>query len=179
MRRLLRPLLVLLAIIFLIEAWLWRHLEPIVEWLVARIPLRALKAQVAGFVRKLPPAATLLIFLIPVVVAFPIKLLGFWLLAQGQWISASAVLALTKLAGMGVTAFIFEVTRPKLLQLAWFRWLYERVVAGLDWARQLVAPMKRRIAKLVRVLRSKSSGRALRLFWRIRSRMRSTRGGLA
>ena len=32
---------------------------------------------------------------------------------------------------MGVAAFIFEVTRPKLLQLAWFRWLYEHVMLWL------------------------------------------------
>jgi len=30
MRRLLQPFWVLLAVIFLIEAWLWDHLEPIV-----------------------------------------------------------------------------------------------------------------------------------------------------
>src|SRR5258708_4119788 len=34
MRRLLQPIWVLLAIIFLIEAWLWDHLEPIVAALV-------------------------------------------------------------------------------------------------------------------------------------------------
>ena len=48
MRRLTRPLLILLAIVFLIEAWLWSHLEPIVAWIVARIPLRALKARLRG-----------------------------------------------------------------------------------------------------------------------------------
>ena len=37
MRRLARPFLILLAIVFLFEAWLWRHLEPIVEWIVAHI----------------------------------------------------------------------------------------------------------------------------------------------
>ena len=39
LRRLLQPLWVLLAIIFLIEAWLWDHLEPIVAAVVALIPL--------------------------------------------------------------------------------------------------------------------------------------------
>jgi len=43
MRRLFKPLWVLLAVIFLIEAWLWDHLEPVVERVVARIPLRAFK----------------------------------------------------------------------------------------------------------------------------------------
>ena len=40
MRRLLQPVWVLLAVIFLIEAWLWDHLEPIVARAVALIPLR-------------------------------------------------------------------------------------------------------------------------------------------
>ena len=41
MRRLLRPFLILLALFFLLEAWLWTHLGPIVARIVARIPLRA------------------------------------------------------------------------------------------------------------------------------------------
>ena len=85
MRRLTRPLLILLAIVFLFEAWLWSHLEPIVEWIVARIPLRAVKARLAGIVRKLPPAATLVVFIVPVVLLFPLKLLGLWLLAHKHW----------------------------------------------------------------------------------------------
>ena len=116
MRRLTRPLLILLAIVFLIEAWLWRHLEPIVEWIVARIPLRAVKAWIAGAIRKLPPAATLVVFIVPVVALFPFKLLGLWLLANQQWIGATVVLVLAKLVGVAITAFVFEVTKPKLLQ---------------------------------------------------------------
>ena len=41
LRRILQPLWVLLALIFLIEAWLWDHLEPIVARVVAWVPLRA------------------------------------------------------------------------------------------------------------------------------------------
>jgi hypothetical protein len=172
-RRLTRPLLILLAIIFLVEAWLWRHLEPIVEWIVARIPLRAVKARIAGAVRKLPPAATLVVFIVPVAMLFPFKLLGLWLLAHKHWIAASIVLVLAKLVGVAFTAFVFEVTKPKLLQLAWFRWLYEHVLAWLDWAHRLVAPVKQRIQRLLRIFRPKRAGRALRLLWRIRRRMRA------
>ena len=35
MRRLLRPILILLALLFLLEAWLWTRLEPLVAWCVA------------------------------------------------------------------------------------------------------------------------------------------------
>ena len=78
-------------------------------------------------IERLPPAATLLVFLVPVLLLLPLKLLGLWMLAHGSWLGALAMLALAKVVSIGVTAFIFDVTRPKLLQLAWFRWLYERV----------------------------------------------------
>ena len=147
MRRLARPLLILLAIVFLIEAWLWSHLEPIVASIVARIPLRAMKTRIAGAIRKLPPAATLVVFAVPLAALFPLKLLGFWLLAQQQWLAAGVVLVLAKLVGVAVTAFVFEMTRPKLLQLAWFRWLYQHVLVWLAWAHRLVAPTRRRVRK--------------------------------
>jgi hypothetical protein len=178
-RRITRPLLVLLAIIFLVEAWLWRHLEPIVEQIVGWLPLRAVKARLAGFIRKLPPAATLVVFIIPVVALFPLKMLGLWLLAHKHWIAAGAVLIFAKLVGLGITAFVFEATRPKLLQLQWFRWLYEHVLLWLDWARSLVAPIRDRIRRLLRIFRAKQTGRALRLLWRIRRRMRADRKGLS
>ena len=52
LRRILQPLWVLLALIFLIEAWLWDHLEPIVARVVAWIPLRAFKVWLAGIVTR-------------------------------------------------------------------------------------------------------------------------------
>jgi hypothetical protein len=174
-RRLTRPLLILLAIVFLVEAWLWSHLQPVVAWVVERIPLRAVKAWVAGTVRKLPPAATLVVFIVPVAALFPFKLLGIWLLANQQLIAAALVFVLAKLFGVAITAFVFEVTKPKLLKMAWFRWLYERVLAWLDWAHRLVDPIKQRIRRLMRILRAKETGRALRLLWRIRRRVQAAR----
>jgi hypothetical protein len=173
MRRLTRPLLILLAVIFLIEAWLWRHLEPIVEWIVARIPFRAVKAWIAGGIRRLPPAATLIVFVVPVLLLFPFKLLGLWLLAQKQWLAAGLVLVLAKLVGLAVTAFVFELTKPKLLRLAWFRWLYDHVIAWLAWAHSLTDPIKQRAQALLRLFGPRRASRALRLFWRIRRRMRA------
>ena len=171
MRRLTRPLLILLAIVFLIEAWLWRHLEPVVERIVALIPLRAVKARLTGMIRTMPPPAALVVFIVPAILLFPLKLAGLWLLAHKHWIAAGLVLVFAKLVGLAVTAFVFEVTKPKLLQMAWFRWLYERVLMGLDWAHRLADPVKRRIKRLLRIFRPKRAGRAMRLLWRIRRRV--------
>ena len=150
MRRLLKPLWLLLALVFLFEAWLWEHLRPLVAWVVNLVAWDRLKARVAAAIEDLPPYPTLLIFLIPVILLFPLKLLGLWMLAHGSWLGAMAVLALAKVVSMGVMAFIFEVTRPKLLQLGWFRWLYEHVLVWLEKAHALIDPSKLSIKQAMR-----------------------------
>lgn len=172
MRRLTRPLLVLLAIIFLVEAWLWEHLKPVVGWVVSWVPWQRLKAWIASAIESLPPYATLFVFVIPAIVLFPLKLAGLWMLAHGLWFGAVAVLVLAKLVGVGVAAFIFEITRPKLLQIGWFRWLYEHVMVWLEWAHSLVDPIKARIKRVMGMFSPKRAGRTMRLLSKIRRRVR-------
>ena len=171
MRRLTRPLWILLALVFLFEAWLWDHLKPVVGWLVAWIPWARLKVQVTAAIEHLPPYATLLVFLVPVILLLPLKFLGLWMLAHGLWLGAVATLGLAKVVSLGVTAFIFDITRPKLLQIGWFRWFYQHMLAWIEWAHQLVDPIKRRIKARLRMFAPRKAGRTLRLLRRIRRRM--------
>ena len=78
-RRALKPLWVLLALVFLFEAWLWEHLRPLVAWVVDLVAWNRLKARVAAAIEHLPPYPTLLVFLVPVILLFPLKLLGLWI----------------------------------------------------------------------------------------------------
>lgn len=175
LRPFLRPLLILLALVFLFEAWLWEHLAPVVGWVVARIPLRQMKARIAAWIEHLPPAATLVVFVVPVLLLLPLKFLGLWMLAHGFWLGALGVLAFAKVVSLGVTAFIFDLTRPKLLRLSWFRRLYERVVAWLAWAHELIDPIKRRLKQWLRMFSPKRASRTLKLLLRIRRRMQAPR----
>jgi hypothetical protein len=175
MRRLLQPLWVLLAIIFLIEAWLWDHLEPIVAWFVALIPLRAFKQWLAERVDTLSPAMTLIVFIVPVIPLFPLKLVGLWLLAHEYWISAILTIVFAKFLGVGVAAFIFDVTRPKLLEMAWFEKLYEFVLGLRAKAKALVDPIKRRIRDALRGDGDGWSSRTLRLIQRFRKSVHEAR----
>ena len=43
MRRALKPLWILLALVFLFEAWLWEHLRPLVGWIVNLVAWDKLK----------------------------------------------------------------------------------------------------------------------------------------
>ena len=175
LRRLLQPLWVLLAIVFLIEAWLWDHLEPIVARVVAAIPLRAFKQWLAERVDTLSPAMTLIVFIVPVLPLFPLKLVGLWLLTHEYWASAVFTILFAKFLGVGVTAFIFDVTRPKLLEMGWFERLYEFILALRAKARELVDPIKARIVELVRGNGEGWSARTLRLIQRFRKSVHQAR----
>ncbi|MEH2623752.1 hypothetical protein V1292_001807 [Bradyrhizobium sp. AZCC 1719] len=175
MRRLLQPFWVLLAVIFLIEAWLWDHLEPIVERIVALIPLRAFKRWLSDRVDALSPAMTLIVFAVPVILLFPLKLVGLWLLANEYWVSAAIVIVSGKFLGVGVTAFIFDVTRPKLLQMAWFKNIYEFIMAMRAKAAALVDPIKQRIREILRGDGNSWSSRMLRTIARFRKSIHEAR----
>ena len=173
MRRLLQPIWVLLAVIFLIEAWLWDHLEPIVAAIVALIPLRSFKQWLTERVDTLSPAMTLLVFIVPVIPLFPLKLVGLWLLTHEYWVSAILTIIFAKFLGVGVAAFFFDVTRPKLLQMEWFEKLYEFILALRARANALVDPIKLRIKQALGG--DGWSSRVLRLIQRFRKSVREAR----
>jgi hypothetical protein len=175
MRRLLQPFWVLLAVIFLIEAWLWDHLEPIVARVVALIPLRAFKQWLSDRVDTLSPAMTLIVFIVPVIPLFPLKLVGLWLLTHEYWLSAIATIIFAKFLGVGVAAFIFDVTRPKLLEMQWFETLYEFILGLRAKAAALVNPIKVRIMEVLRGDGDGWSSRMLRLIQRFRKSVHEAR----
>src|SRR5262244_2333034 len=175
LRRLLQPLWVLLAIVFLIEAWLWDHLEPVVAWFVSILPMRAFKQWLADRVDALSPAMTLIVFAVPVLPLFPLKLVGLWLLAHEYWASAVFTILFAKFVGVGVTAFIFDVTRPKLLEMGWFEKLYEFILELRAKAKALVDPIKVRIAEMFSGSCESWSARTLRLIQRFRKSVHQAR----
>ena len=82
--------------------------------------------------------------------------------------AAGVVLILAKLLGLGVTAFIFDVTRDKLLQMAWFRRLYEWVMWLRGWAHEITEPVRERVRQLTWLLKPQRAGRFLRRLMRLR-----------
>jgi hypothetical protein len=170
MRRWLRPLWVFLALLFLLEAWLWDHLEPIVAAVVKLIPWDTFKAKLARLVERLPPWATLFVFVLPFIAMLPLKFLEVYFLATRNWLGAAGVILFVKLIGLGITAFIFDVTRDKLLQMAWFKRLYEWVLGLRDWAHSITEPVRQRMRQLTWLLKPQRAGKFLRRLMRLRRR---------
>jgi hypothetical protein len=170
MRRWLRPLWVFLALLFLLEAWLWDHLRPIIAAVVNLIPWDSFKAKLARLIERLPPWATLFVFVLPFIAMLPLKFLEVYFLATRNWLGAAGVILFVKLVGLGITAFIFDVTRDKLLQMAWFKRLYEWVLALRAWAHTITDPVRQRMQQLIWLLKPQRAGKFLRRLMKLRRR---------
>jgi hypothetical protein len=118
---------------------------------------------------------TLIIFAVPVIPLFPLKLVGLWLLAHEYWLTAIFTLVFAKFAGVGITAFIFDVTREKLLEMRWFEKVYDFIMMLRDKAKALVEPVKQRVRDILRGDGEGWSSRTLRLIQRFRRSVREAR----
>lgn len=147
-----------LAVVLLFEEWGWEPLAAALARL-ARLPLWAwLERRIAA----LPPWAAVLVFFVPMVALFPIKLLALYLFAKGYATAGLGLLLAAKLAGTAVLARLFSLTQPALMRLAWFaygypRWkawkdaLFEKVRRSAPW--RAGRHMKRRIKARWQALR--------------------------
>ncbi len=170
-RKLLRLLSVILALLFLLEAWLWDHLEPVVARVVNFVPWGRVKVRLKRLINNLPPYAALTIFIIPIIVVLlPLKFLEVYVIATQGWIGVILVLLFAKFLGVGVTAFVFDVTRNKLLQIGWFHRMYDWFVWLRSWSREITEPVRQRIRRLTWLLKPQRAGKFVRRFIRLRRR---------
>jgi hypothetical protein len=168
---LLRTFWVILALLFLLEAWLWDHLEPIVARIVNLVPWGRVKVSLARTIENMPPYAALVVFVVPlVVVLLPLKFLEVYVIATQGWLGVILALVFAKILGVGVTAFVFDVTRSKLLQIPWFHRMYDWFMWLRGWSHEITEPVRQRVRRLTRLLKPQRAGRFLRLFLRLRRR---------
>lgn len=177
MSRLARLPWVFLALLFLLEAWIWDHLGPWIRRAVDALPLKRLKLWLEHQLKRLPPYGALAVFLGGGLVLAPFKYLELWLVAHHHYYWLIALFLALKTIGVGLTAFLFGVLKPKLMAIGWFVWLYEQVLRLRHWAEVQVKPTMDWIRGLkARVLAQMPRGMMLRRAKRIRRRM--TRRGL-
>jgi hypothetical protein len=123
-RRVSAPFVWLAAVIFLIEEAIW-------DWtagFMARLgALRAVHA-VEKRIGALPARWAFVAFILPSSIFVPAKLLGLHAIASGHWLVGSGIFVFAKIAGFALFSRIFNLTRPTLMQLAWFARIYGRVM---------------------------------------------------
>lgn len=132
---LMMALQVLAALIVLFEEWGWKPLSDALAWL-ARFRIIA---KLEGLIARLPPYAALLVFALPTAILFPVKLAAMWLLAQGKVATATATFIVAKIASTALVARLFMLTRPALMQIAWFARAYNWF---MPWKDRLFAQIR-------------------------------------
>lgn len=171
-----RSLLIPLALLFIAEAWLWEKTGAFVRRLIDALPFARLLALLRARIEGLSPLQTLSVFIVPVLVLLPFKFFALWLLAKGFFLSGILSIFGAKLAGLGVTSFLFTLCKPKLLKLRWLNWLYIQCLHWRAVAERLVRPYTRFIGRYRRALAHK--GPLRKLLAKLRARMHKARGKL-
>ncbi len=147
-RRLSRAFWFTLALIFLIESWLWDHVKEWLRKLALTLGAERFEVWLAGVIRDLSPPATLGVFVVPFAMVLPLKIYAVEEIARGHVGYGIFVILLAKTLGLGVIAFLFDLSRDKLLQMAWFAKFYAVVLRVRAWAHELVAPLRLRVREL-------------------------------
>ncbi len=149
-----------LALVILFEEWGWGPLQRGLAW-VGRLPgLRWLERRI----QMLPPYGALAFFLLPTLLLLPVKLLALWLIGQGKVLAGTLVILAAKLVGTAVVARLFTLTRPALMQLAWFAHWHGRWITWKDallsqvrasWPWRFGRLMKARVRRVLQRIRAR------------------------
>ena len=135
-RILIRLIQLPLALILMFYEWGWQSLAHAFD-LLAKLPLwRAIE----NAIRRLPPWAAMVLFLLPSGALVPIKLGALWLIAQGHEIAGVVVILVAKIVGTAVVARLFSLTQSALLRMHWFAVFYNCIVATRISCKVAAAP---------------------------------------
>ena len=119
------PVVLLAAVLILIEDWLWDDLARLAA-AIGRLPIFS---AVEAIIARLPPYGALACFGVPTLLLVPVKLAAVYLISHGRPTLGLLTVIVAKVVGTALVARIFTLTRPSLMRIEWFAWLYERFVA--------------------------------------------------
>ena len=178
-RKISKPFWFLLALLFLLEAWLWDLLVPPIRALIEKIGWQAIKEKLGLWLVSLPHWMIVCIFILPDTILLPVKLGGLWLAVQGHVILGTGIFIVAKTVSLGTTVLLFELCRDRLLELDWFRWVYEKIEAARAWARAQTEPIKHELAVMMQNLRTRlapTRSHIIKMMERLREKMRRKHG---
>jgi len=152
-----RTALLVLAMVFLVVAWVWDALIAVGRRIAGFIPWARFKQSFARLVDRLPAPLVLLIFLVPFLIVEPLLVVATIAIAMGYVVLGAIAWIVLKFLAIALIPAIFDLTKPKLMTMPWFVRAYEKVTAFHDYADQIVAPYKHAAAAVLRQWRMRAS----------------------
>ena len=137
-----RALLLLLALAFLFETWIWDGVVALAARLSALINWAAIRAALRRVIDRLPIWVALMLFGVPFIVAEGGAFFCVLFAAMGHVVAGAIGYTVIKIVGFGLLAPIFDLTKPKLMTLPWFAVVYDKAVVFHHFALGLIAPYR-------------------------------------
>lgn len=147
-------LLSLLAVLLIIEEWLWDILSACGHYLAVLLRLEGIER----WLIQASPSMALLAFAVPVLIVTPINLAALSLLLHGLLLQGILLEVFAKLLGTLLVARVFKLTKPQLLTfgiiavvyhtvMGWLQWAHAKVVDTeiYRWSRQVKAQIKAQV----------------------------------
>ncbi|OJY63916.1 MULTISPECIES: hypothetical protein [unclassified Rhizobium] len=138
---LLLPLRLVIAVLVIISEIARPVYRPLVNWFSS---LSVVK-HFGDFVASLPRAVILVLFVVPLAIAEPLKIYALFVIARGHVISGLVIIAAAYLMSFLLVERLFHAGREKLLTYGWLRWIMDRVETVRRW----VAEMKESVMATV------------------------------
>jgi hypothetical protein len=151
-------LLSLLAIILVIEEWLWDVLSAFGHFLISLLHLEEFER----WLNQVSPNMALIAFMIPLLIVTPINLAALVLLAHGLILQGILLEILAKLLGTLLVSRVFALTKAQLLTFKILAVIYSTIMRWLMWAHQKVIETK--VYKLAKVLKAQAKHMIVTLF---------------
>ena len=104
-------MLALAAMLLFLEEWGWRPLTAWAARLAKWPPIARLEARIVGMQSRW----ALVLFLVPAVLLFPVKLLALWLIHAGSTALGLSVIVAAKVLGTALVGRLFILTEPQLM----------------------------------------------------------------
>jgi hypothetical protein len=114
---------VIVALIILFEEWLWEPLRR----LMLKFGQLPMIRRASLFLAALSPRMAMLVYLGPMILLVPFKIIGLWLIGKGHALMGLTTFLSAKILGTALFSWLFSLTKPALMQIAWFANVYAQV----------------------------------------------------
>ena len=139
---LLLPLRLIITVLVVVSEIARPVYRPLVNWFASL----SIVEHFGELVGSLPRAVILVLFIVPLAIAEPLKIYALFVIARGHVIPGLVIIALAYLMSFLLVERLFHAGREKLLTYGWLRWIMDRVLAVRNW----VSEMKESIIATVR-----------------------------
>ncbi|MGV1794531.1 hypothetical protein [Rhizobium sp. A37_96] len=130
---LLLPLQLVIAVFVIISEVARPLYRPFVTWFSSL----SIVQHFGEFVGSLPRAVILILFVVPLAIAEPLKIYALFVIARGHVISGLVIIALAYLMSFLLVERLFHAGREKLLTYGWLKWIMDRVEIVRNWVSEM------------------------------------------